>query len=205
MSKEFDVMFVTFIWSLRPALTDCNSLPELNLLALSFVVTAAHAYTLAILHIDHQQRVQLLSRDLDVDELELSITPSACLQRVILPLNWFPYTKHSLILVSVPPFPLDSTLDQEEAECLGGVLVLGGRKVIFVEAASVEEQKSEKGKEKRQQRRKSSGVEAMLKLAKQKEKEREAKKVKPRATVKWPWSEVVAYVICSSWARIDAD
>lgn len=99
------------------------------------------------------------------------------------------------MLVSVPPFSLDPGKSEDEiAECLGGVLVLGGRKIIFVEANTVAEQKYEKGKEKRQQRRKTSGVESLLKQAKQKEKEREAKKVKPRATVKWPWSEVTAYV-----------
>ena len=154
--------------------------------------TSAETYTLAILHIDHLQRIQLLARDLDVDGLELSVMPSAYLQRAILPASSFPDSDNPLILVPVPSFPLQSTTSDEDIGCLGGVLVLGGRKIVFVESATVEEQRREIGKDKRQQRRKSSASDKALRQAKQKEKEREAKKVKSKAAVKWPWSEVTA-------------
>lgn len=155
--------------------------------------TDTETYTLAILHYDHLQRLQLLARDLDVDGLELSITLSVHLQRAILPSSSFPETDIPPTLVPVPSFALAPSGESEEEErCLGGVLVLGGRKILFVEAATVDEQRYEKGKEKRQQQRKTNASEKSKRQAQQKEKEREAKKVKPRAAVKWPWSEVTA-------------
>jgi DNA damage-binding protein 1 len=150
--------------------------------------------TLAILHIDHLQRVQLLARDLDIEGLEFSVMPSFHLQCAILPSNSFPDTENPLILVPVSPFGPNS-LDARATYCRGGVLVLGGRKIIFVEAASADEQIQQKGKEKRQQQRKTSSSEKAHRQAAQRDKEREAKKVKSRATVKWPWSEVTAYVV----------
>ncbi|KAI0337556.1 hypothetical protein BDW22DRAFT_1363933 [Trametopsis cervina] len=170
-------------------------IPELNLLSLSFMETNTETYTLAILHIDHLQRVQLLARDLDIESQELSTIPSLWLQRAVLPSSSFPDVENQPILVPVPSFSLDPSTasGKQETQCLGGVLVLGGRKVIFVEAATDAEQKHEKGKEKRQQQRQNSGSEKNQRQAKQKEKEREAKRVKSRATVKWPWGEVTAW------------
>ncbi|KAI0695725.1 CPSF A subunit region-domain-containing protein [Cytidiella melzeri] len=170
-------------------------LPELNLLSLAFMETSSEIYTLAILHIDHLLRVQILARDLDVGAQELSPAPSVYLQRAILPQNSFPDTDTPLALVPVPSFSLhpSENADEQSARCLGGVLVLGGRKIIFVEAATLDEQKSEKGKEKRQQQRKSSASERTQRQAKQKDKEREARHVKSRAKVQWPWSEVAAW------------
>ncbi|KAI0084181.1 CPSF A subunit region-domain-containing protein [Irpex rosettiformis] len=176
VSNEFDVI-----------------LPELNLLSLAFVETDTETYTLAILHIDHLRRVQLLARDLDIGDADLSITPSRHLQRAILASSSFPDTDNPLVLVPVPSFSLRPSPSGEDVQCLGGVFVLGGRKIIFVEAATIDQQHREKGKEKRQQQRKSSTSERVQRQAKQKEKEREAKKVKSKAAVKWPWSEVTAW------------
>lgn len=168
------------------------SLPELNLLSLAFIETNTETYTLAILHVDHLRRAQLLARDLDIEALELSARPSVQFQRAILPTNAFPEPYEGLTLVPVPSFSLQPSPSGEDAQCLGGALVLGGRRIHFVEAATAEEQRQEKGKEKRQSQRKTSASEKVQRQAKIKEKEREAKKVKSKAAVKWPWSEVTA-------------
>ncbi len=142
---------------------------------------------------DHMQRVQLIARDLDVASQDLSFTLSPTLPNSLLPANTFPDIDTPLMLVPVPSFAIRSEEEDDKwGQCLGGVLVLGGRKILFYEVASVERQKRQKNKDKRQSKRKSSVNEQQAEVARQKDKEREAKKVKPRMSVKWPWSEVTA-------------
>lgn len=151
--------------------------------------------TLAIVHMDHMQRMQLVSRDLDIASQDLSTTLSSTLPNSVLPANAFPDTDNPFILVSVPSFAVVSEYEADEmSQCAGGVLVLGGRKILFYEIASVERQKRQKGKDKRQTKRKASGNEKQLEVARQRDKERDLKRVKAKMSVKWPWSEVTAYV-----------
>lgn len=147
-------------------------------------------YTLAIVHIDHMQRMQLISRDLSIKDRDLSFTLSPILPSTLLPANTYPETEHALQLVPVPSFSISPQDGEQEAKCLGGVLVLGGRKVAFYEVASEERQKKQRSKDKRQSKRKASGSEKDL--TQQKELDKEPKKLKSKMSVKWPWSEVTA-------------
>ncbi|KAJ3557088.1 hypothetical protein NM688_g1656 [Phlebia brevispora] len=166
-------------------------LPEMNVYALSILHSDTDGvHTLAILHMDHSQRLQLVARDLDVSSQDLSFSLSPVLPNSVLPANTFPDIDNPLLLISVPSFLIES--DEEEDECRGGVLVLGGRKILFYEVASVDRQKRQKNKDKRQSKRKASGNDKQLETARQKDKERDTKKVKPRMSVKWPWGEVTA-------------
>ena len=101
------------------------------------------------------------------------------------------------MLVAVPPHSTGSVDDDEDEmgpAHRGGVLVLGGRKVMFYEHATQDQQETRKEKQRRLSKRLSSGVQAEVAKAKEKEKERESRKIKARATVKWPWSAMTAYV-----------
>ncbi|KZT11975.1 uncharacterized protein LAESUDRAFT_746751 [Laetiporus sulphureus 93-53] len=163
------------------------SIPELYILSLTFLYTGADMYTIGILHYDHQQRLQLLSRDLDIQNKELSAAYSTLLPSTILSAKKFPTTETPPRLVSVPPCS-----SSEEMGGNAGVLVLGGRDILFFEYASSERQEIKKNKQRRASKRMSSSDQKEALKAKEKEKEREARKVKPRAGVKWPWSEVTA-------------
>ena len=166
-------------------------MPELSVQALSVLPTESHSeYTLAIVHIDHMQRTQLISRDLSIKDRDLSFTLSPILPSTLLPANTFPDTDNPLQLVTIPSFAIDSQDGEPDAKCLGGVLVLGGRKIAFYEVASEERQKKQRSKDKRQSKRKASGSEKDLSL--KKEAEKEPRKVKSKMSVKWPWSEVTA-------------
>lgn len=166
-------------------------------MALSFLYSEpnAHTHTLGIVHIDHRQRIQLLARELDVDALDLSVEISYAIPHTILPANHFPFTESPLRLLSVPPFSLAQSLEQEDAEdrpakCRGGVIVLGGRKINFYELSDKKTIRDLKNKAQRQSKRRASGSAEQTKIADEKDASREVKKVKPRATVKWPWSEI---------------
>ncbi|OCH88473.1 hypothetical protein OBBRIDRAFT_780096 [Obba rivulosa] len=171
------------------------SVPEMNILALSFLHTDAETYTLAILHYDSQRRIQLLSRDLDLENYELSPAPSVLLLGTPLSSATFPPMETSPLLVPVPP---TASADDEDGH-LGGILVLGGRKLLFFEHTSEDRQEVKRDKRRRLAKRLSSSTPSEVTKAKEKEKEREARKVKPKFSVKWPWSEVTA------WCPLDED
>ncbi|PCH40170.1 hypothetical protein WOLCODRAFT_67201 [Wolfiporia cocos MD-104 SS10] len=178
------------------------SIPELYLLALTLLHTPQGTYTLVLLHYDYQQRLQLLARDIDLDEV---FAPrSLTLNGGVLSSSTFPAStlEAPLLLIPVPPHTTSEMVDVDEegvSSHLGGVLVLGGRQVLFVECASPARQDVRKGKQHRSSAR-TAGADAMKAAkAREKEKEREERKVKPRAGVKWPWSEVVA------WCQIDEE
>ena len=164
-----------------------SSISELNILSLAFVSSADNLQSLAILHRDHRERIQLLSRDINVGDTELSsslstVFPSTAISaKLLLPNDSLPF------LVYVP----SSTGENHFA---GGVLLLGGRKIVFFEFATKESEDKHKSKHRRTERMKKSSDIAEVQRAKQKESERESRKRKPRAMVEWPWSEVTACV-----------
>ncbi|OSX59780.1 hypothetical protein POSPLADRAFT_1048255 [Postia placenta MAD-698-R-SB12] len=177
------------------------SIPELFLLAMTFMRTDADAYTLGILHYDHQQRLQLLSRDIDI--ADLSAPQSYHLPPTILSTSVFPTAttvETPPLLIPVPPYASqEADEDSTAGSHLGGVLIVGGRKVLFFEHASEERQEAKKGKQRRASKRMSSGDPSEAAKAREKEKERESRKVKQKASVKWPWSEITA------WCPLDDD
>ena len=196
VDKNFDVMCVYPIYFCISRLKTSYSLPEFNLLSLCFLYTEPND-TLALIHIDHKQRIQLLARSLDVESMDLSVEVCYTIPHTILPLNHFPFTETPLKLISVPPFslvqsPEDESEEDRPANCRGGVLILGGRKVNFYELSDKKTIRDLKNKDKRQTKRRASGNVDAVRLANEKDAARELKKVKPRATVKWPWGEVSA-------------
>ena len=136
------------------------------------------------------QRIQLISRDLSVKDKDLSFTLSPILPNTLLPANTFPFTENPPLLIPIPPFDTAPQDGEKDSRCLGGVLILGGRKVAFYEVASEEKQKKKRTKEMRQSKRKASGSEKDS--GEKKDTEKEVKKVKSKMSVKWPWSEVTA-------------
>lgn len=176
----------------------------MNLVALNFLYnqskSKAHIFTLALVHIDHKQRIQLLARELDTEAFELSSDPSYALPFTILSANHFPATENPLKLVPVPAFDLsqqetddDDAEDPKPVRCRGGVIVLGGKRIAFYELADKKVREELRKKDKRQAARRGSGT-TQGSRAEEKDAARENKKIKPRAAVKWPWSEVTAYV-----------
>ncbi|KAI5995209.1 CPSF A subunit region-domain-containing protein [Pisolithus albus] len=156
---------------------------ELNLLSIAFV----GLNTLALLHIDYQQRLQLLARDISSSDFQLSPAASSLLPPFALPEDWFSVEEDPPRLVFVSPV--------EESGCdefNGAVLVLGGRKILLYDLASEDVAARNRSKAERMDKKKRSADAEEASRAKQKEKEREKFKRKPRATVNWPWSAVAA-------------
>lgn len=156
---------------------------ELNLLSIAFV----GLNTLALLHIDYQQRLQLLARDISSGDFQLSPAASPLLPSFALPEDWFSVEEDPPQLVLIPPV--------EEKDCddfNGAVLVLGGRKILLYDLASDDVAARNHSKAQRMDKKKRSADAEEASRAKQKEKEREKFKRKPRAAVNWPWSAVAA-------------
>ncbi|KAF4605198.1 hypothetical protein EYR40_003981 [Pleurotus pulmonarius] len=166
------------------------TLPELNVLSIAFLPTEYEdTYAIGILHMDHQERLMLVARELSIDHLELDPQVSTCLPQTVLVPGIFPTcTIHIPKLVHVPAFS-----SGEETTFRGGVIVLGGRRILLYEMSDPEWQKRAKGKAKRIANKKKSTDDATVSEAKEKEKARAEKKRKARAAIDWPWSDVVAY------------
>lgn len=166
-------------------------LPEINILSLTFLPTSDDEYTLGILHLDSQSRVQLLSRDVDVDGLELSPDPSTLFQptRIEESVLNFPETTIPQ-LISVPP----DNADTSNEVFPGGVMVVGGRRILLFELASKESQEKQRGKQKRLDAKKKSTDPAEVAKARAKERERGERRRNPKFSVDWPWSSVSAFV-----------
>ncbi|KAI0826862.1 CPSF A subunit region-domain-containing protein [Trametes gibbosa] len=176
------------------------SLPEINLLSFTFLYTnRKDRFTLALLHYTHRRQLQLLSRDVLLEDLELSPTHSNSLITTLLSERTFPSLEPPPLLVAIPPYSTGDDDDDDDTgpSHRGGVLVLGGRKVAFFENASQYQQDTRKEKQRRLSKRLSSAVQAEVSKAKEKEKERETRKIKARATVKWPWAAITA------WCAVD--
>ncbi|KAI0304406.1 CPSF A subunit region-domain-containing protein [Multifurca ochricompacta] len=164
---------------------------ELNILSLAFLSASAisHNYSLAILHLDYNQNIQLLARDLILSECELSSTPSLLLPQTVLSSSVVTLTEAPPCLVTIPSQKSNETGDPLP----GGILVLGGRKIQFFELSSEEWQEKFRGKQRKLESRKKSIDQVVAAKAKEKQKELEVKKRKAKAAVEWPWYEVTAW------------
>ncbi|KAK7682424.1 hypothetical protein QCA50_014629 [Cerrena zonata] len=178
------------------------AIPELNLISIAFIEYDTQ-YHLAMAHVDHRGRIQLLSKELDIgrNDISISTVPSELLPTTILlqndvVLSDAPRPFH---LIPVPRFQvnfLDHSVDTE-----GGVIVIGARSIWYFELALEHELRVKKEKRRRLENRKSSGTDSEKAKAKEKEKERESRKVKPKASVTWPWGEVTAVLPVDSTFR----
>lgn len=170
--------------------------PELNLLAFAFLHThAKRTYSLALVHLNHRRQVQLLSRDINLDELELSSDHSNMLVTTVLSERVLPSLDPPPFLIPVPVHAVGSEDDEGNDDSpahRGGVLVLGGKKIMFYEHATKDQQDKRKGKQRRLSKRLESEKQSEVAKAREKEKERESRKVKSRTSVKWPWAAITA-------------
>jgi DNA damage-binding protein 1 len=163
---------------------------ELNILSLTFLSAGAGNYAIAILHLDHNQNLQLLARDLILSERELSPEPSLLLPPTILSSSALASNDAAPCLVTVHPQQSNGT----EEPIPGGVLVLGGRKIRFFEHSSEEWQEKHRERQQKLRSQKKNADRSLGGNAKEKQKGREIKKRKAKASVEWPWREVTAYV-----------
>jgi len=139
--------------------------------------------------------VQLLSREVDVDGLELSPNPSTLLQptRIEESVVNFPETTVPQ-LISVPP----ENPDTSDVVFPGGVMVVGGRQILLFELASKESQEKQRGKQKRLDAKKKSTDPSEAAKARAKERERGERRRNAKFSIEWPWSSISACVsLCS--------
>ncbi|KAH9042112.1 CPSF A subunit region-domain-containing protein [Lactarius pseudohatsudake] len=158
---------------------------ELNILSLTFLPTSSDNYSIAILHQDHNQSLQLLAHNIVLSEYELSPESTLLLPPTALSTSAVSPTDAPPCLVPVPPQRSNAT-----EQLPGGVLVLGGRKVQFFELSSEEWQEKHREKQRKLESRQKSANQAKTK---EKQKEREIKKRRPKSAVEWPWCEVTAW------------
>ncbi|KAF5360619.1 hypothetical protein D9756_004828 [Leucocoprinus leucothites] len=183
-------------------------LPELNVFSISFLPVPEDEYAIAILHFDHQQRIQLLARDIELEELQLSTHPSTHLHSTMISERIFPYPADSPPRL-VPVYPPstkredddddDEIMDSSDKKFPGGILVAGGKKLLLYELVDRESQEKQRGKRRRLEDKKKSKDPVEKAKAREKEVEREGRKRKPRASVIWPWSDFAA------WCSIDGE
>ncbi|KAJ3904528.1 CPSF A subunit region-domain-containing protein [Lentinula edodes] len=190
-------------------------IPELNLLSYTFLpLVHKHNYALALLYIDYKEHIQLVSRNLRISpDSESNVDLDISSYSNLLPPTTISY-KHlpnpaetAVHLIPIPAdedYMYDMHMDEDEHETdvfLGGILVVGGSKILLYELTSQEtrEFKPVKGKGKRKRdSKKQKQIDAPNPTpntdsgsSKQKNLN-EIKKRDPRATVEWPWSWVTA-------------
>lgn len=154
---------------------------------LAFLPVPDGDLTLAILHLDYQDRVQLVARDINISEFELSSYPSSFLNPTSISAKILPCPTESVPqLVSVPAAEIKSDDEEDDEEnFIGGIMIVGGKKIVLFEMTKGQTRQS--GKRRRFETKTGSEAE------KGKEKEREVRKRKPKASVEWPWGDVTAY------------
>lgn len=180
-------------------------MPEYTLLSYCFLPASASATAsepiLALIHRDYQQRTQLLARGIDLEQREIDPIPSTALPATVLIDRDFPFpSEHESYPIVLPlASAADADDSAEESDVWkGGVMVLGGRKIIAFQLADTRWQARRRAKlEKTEKEKKKGGTKG--EAAKEKDKKREDAKRKPRAVVDWPWGEVSACVSRLDW------
>jgi DNA damage-binding protein 1 len=160
---------------------------QLNILSLTFLTNSSNNYSIAILHLDHNQNLQLLTHNLVLSESELSPEPSLLLPPTLLSSSVVAPTDPMPCLALVPPQQSNAT-----EQLPGGVLVLGERKIQFFELSSEGWQEKRREKQRKLDNRQKSADQPISAKTKEKQKGREIKKRRPKSVVEWPWCEVTA-------------
>jgi DNA damage-binding protein 1 len=181
------------------------SIPEHNLLSLSFLPTtdANAPPVLALLHRTYTHNPQLLAHSLHTSSFELSTTYSPLLQPTLLSKVTFPTSvENPPILLPISPRSDDETdfdpskevddngMSEDTVEFEGGVLILGGRRIMLYPLAPTEWQESFKAKTTRQSKRKSTSR-ADTTRTREEMKQHDMKR-QPAASVEWPFGEITA-------------
>ncbi|KAL1677809.1 mono-functional DNA-alkylating methyl methanesulfonate N-term-domain-containing protein [Schizophyllum commune] len=158
---------------------------ENNILSICFVPGTTDS--IAILHIDAAQRVRLIVRDLDTSEYEIASRPSLELPSIALNNSFFRYPDEDRTFL----LPVGEWERQWQEDFRGGILIVGGRRLMLYERAD-EESKKRHGKKLDAFEASSKGDAKKQKEAREKQNQRDLRKRKPVASVDWPWSRVVA-------------
>jgi DNA damage-binding protein 1 len=168
-------------------------IPEATVISLAFLPTEEDQYTIAILFLNCNGRLQLCARDIAINGQELSSHYSFLLQPTLIPDKIVPYpTELAPKLIPVPP---NESLEEDwPGTFLGGVLVVGGREILLFDVASLQSQEKQMGKSKRLEAKKKSTDLAEAARARGKEQERMSRIRKPKCSVEWPWGELKACV-----------
>ncbi|KAJ7134358.1 CPSF A subunit region-domain-containing protein [Mycena epipterygia] len=162
----------------------------MELVILSFVfLPSPDEYSIAILHLDHARRVQLHARSVFADDVSRDL--STVLHPTPISSKILPYPEDAVPKLIPVPCPEGADIDREEDDesFIGGVLVVGGTRILLFEMASVYGQAKQKNKRRKLEQGKESGKKAE---AEKKQKERDTRKRKPKAFVDWPWSEITS-------------
>ena len=158
---------------------------ENNILSICFVPGTTDS--IAILHIDAAQRVRLIVRDLDTSEYEIASRPSLELPSIALNNSFFRYPDEDRTFL----LPVGEWERQWQEAFRGGILIVGGRRLMLYERAD-EDTKKRHGKKLDAFEASSKGDAKKQKEARDKQNQRDLRKRKPVASVDWPWSRVVA-------------
>ncbi|KAJ6466487.1 CPSF A subunit region-domain-containing protein [Mycena sanguinolenta] len=182
--------------------SDCDSsVTELVILSLAFLPSPDEC-AVAILYYDHKGCVRLHARTL-INDNDTSYDISYDLSTVINPTpisdKTLPNPEEAvpkLIPVPCPRDALNTEVEDESQTFIGGVLVVGGTRVLLFELLTAQGQAKQRNKRRKLEQKKENGqkTEAALKQL-----ERDNRKRKAKALVDWPWSEV------TSWCAIDGE
>ncbi|KAJ7430630.1 CPSF A subunit region-domain-containing protein [Mycena latifolia] len=162
------------------------SLMELVVLSLTFL--PSEECSIGILHFDHARRVQLHARTVLPDDISRDL--STVLHSTPISSKILPYpedTVPKLIPVPCPQESMGSDPDETSESFIGGVLVVGGTRILLFEMASVDGQSKQKNKRRKLEKEKDTAE------VEKKQKERDTRKRKPKAFVDWPWSEITSF------------
>ncbi|KAJ7164666.1 CPSF A subunit region-domain-containing protein [Mycena crocata] len=172
------------------------SVMELTIISLAFLPSEPDEPSIAILHYDHARRVQLHAHDVFLDDISRDI--STVLHPTPISSRTLPYpedTTPKLISVPCPPEAIGLDPEDENGAFIGGVLVVGGTRILLFEILSAHGQAKQKNKRRKLEKGKESGNKAEVDKASAKQKERDARKRKPEAFVDWPWSEITSVCV----------
>ncbi|KAF7291738.1 CPSF-A domain-containing protein [Mycena chlorophos] len=176
---------------------------EYTILGLTFLPPAPDdPYPLALLFLDPSQKRRLIAHSVDLSDLDISREPSDALHPTALPSSLIPIP-HSVsegpvpILIPVPcPAEFQESAAEKEADpstFFGGVLVVGGKKIVLFELPGKSGSFKQGNKRRRLDESKRSASHREQAVAK--EQERYNRKRKAKARVDWPWSEISSYEV----------
>ncbi|KAJ7069995.1 mono-functional DNA-alkylating methyl methanesulfonate N-term-domain-containing protein [Mycena amicta] len=174
---------------------------EYVILSLAFLPpTPDERYTIALLHLDPERRVQLRAHAVDIKDLDISRDVSDVLVPTSIPWKILPIPEAGdpvpmLIPVGRPAAFQDLRADEEgdPSTFIGGVLVVGGSKVLLYELSGESGRAKQQNKRRRLEEGKTSRFSERREKVAAKETERQKRKRKPKAVVDWPWSQVTSH------------
>ncbi|KAJ7645598.1 mono-functional DNA-alkylating methyl methanesulfonate N-term-domain-containing protein [Mycena polygramma] len=176
------------------------SVMDLSIISIAFLPSPDEC-SIAILHYDHNRRIQLHARTVSEDDISHQL--STVLQPTPISTKVLPYPEENIPKLITVPCPRDfANVDPEDDESesfIGGVLLVGGTRILLFDLLSARGQAKQQNKRRKLERGKESGVKAEVEKASQKQRERETRRRKPKAFVEWPWSEVTA------WCALDGE